>query len=87
MIWISEENAVRLRLGEGQRANDLANPTHIVTLVGIERREHLIGGQRHWREKLDAVRFPLSGEKHYAVVEPVSPLLRRKAGNVGGANT
>src|SRR6185436_3836949 len=32
------------------------------------------------------VSFPLSCKKHYAVVEPISPLLRRKAGNVGGAN-
>jgi len=86
VIWISEENAVSLRFGEWQRANDLSNPTHIVTLVGIEWREHLIGGQRHRREKLDTVSFPLSCKKHYAVVEPISPLLRRKAGNVGGAN-
>src|SRR6266576_4695661 len=86
MVWISEENAVGLRFGEGQSADDLANTTHIVTLVGIEGREHLIGSQRHWREELYAVVLSLTREQHHPIVEPVGSLLRRQAGNVGGAS-
>jgi len=55
VVGILAQNTVRLRFGERNGANDFPDPAHVVALVGVERSEHLIGGQRHRSEELDAI--------------------------------
>src|SRR5206468_12122371 len=78
MIWILTQYAVCLRLRERQCARHLADPPHIVALVGVEWSEHLVGGESHRGEKQDAIDFPLTRQQHHPIVEPVSALLGRK---------
>src|SRR3954466_1202358 len=76
VVWVFTQYGVRLRLGEGQCADDLTNASHIVTLIGVERREHLISSQGHRREKLYAIDLSRTGEKHDSIVQTIGPLLR-----------
>src|SRR5450759_6029432 len=65
VIRVFAQDGVRLRLCEWKRSHQLANPSHVVALVHVERREHEVGLKGHRREELDAVDLPLGGEQHY----------------------
>src|ERR1700694_1553789 len=77
MVRIFAENAVCLRFSEWNRSHDFADPAHVVPLIGIERRKHLIRGDSHRSEELHAISLTLCGEKHHSVVETICALLRR----------
>src|SRR4051812_12358097 len=76
VVRILAQNAVGLSLREGKRSSNFPNPTHVITLVGVQWREHLIRSESHWREELYAIGLSLSGEQHHSIVQTISALLR-----------
>src|SRR5882762_8029204 len=87
VIRVLAQDAVRLRLCKRERADYLSNTPHIVALVRIERGQHLIRGQSHRSEELNAIDLSLSREKHHTIIKTVGAFLRRQARDVGGANS
>lgn len=76
MLWIFDEDRVRLRPGKRQRSGNLGNASEVVALVGIQWAQHLVRADRHGREEKHTVGFPLIGQQHHAIEQAICAFLR-----------
>jgi hypothetical protein len=78
MVAVGAEDGVGLCSREISETRDLRNPTHVVPCVEVEWLQHLIGGDRHLREELNAVSPSSLVERHDPVEQAIGALTRRE---------